>query len=121
MANISFDLAGFNNFIRESKINLSETDLSGLNTIFSECDTVSEAGEKRADGKLTGDEMREFFSKLTGNLKTLVDKYLISTNEEYAKEAAASGANSKQDRRGIQLKPVMCEKTPAEQKNFKKH
>ena len=41
MANISFDLAGFNNFIREAKINLSETDLSGLNTIFSECDTVS--------------------------------------------------------------------------------
>ncbi len=118
MANISFDLAGFNNFIREAKINLSETDLSGLNTIFSESDTVSEAGEKRADGKLTGDEMREFFSKLTGNLKTLVDKYLISTNEEYAKEAAASGANSKQDRRGIQLKPVMCEKTPAEQKKF---
>ena len=92
MANISFDLAGFNNFIREAKINLSETDLSGLNTIFSECDTVSEAGEKRADGKLTGDEMREFFSKLTGNLKTLVDKYLISTNEEYAKEANRIGA-----------------------------
>lgn len=117
MANVSFNLTSFNNFLKESKINLSETDLSGLNTIFSECDTVSELGEKRPDGKLTGDEMREFFSKLNGNLRTLVDKYLISTNEESANNVA-QGADNKQDRRGIQLKPVMCEKAPAEQKKF---
>lgn len=120
MANVSFDLAGFNNFIHAANDkSLTASDLSGLNTIFSECDTMSETGEQGADGKLTGDEMREFFSKLTGNLRSLVDKYLISINEEYAKEAAASRIDSKQDRRGIQLKPVMCEKTPAEQEKFK--
>ena len=120
MANVKFDLTSFNSFIKQEKIVLNDDDSALLNSIFKECDTVSEYGEQRPDGKLTGDEMRNFFSKLSGKLLELVNKFFIATNKEFAEEEAASKVQNKQDTRGIQLKPVLCERTVAEQEQFEK-
>ena len=53
MANIQFDINSFNSYLSANKIKVSNDDLTQLNSIFSQCDTISENGEQSPDGKLT--------------------------------------------------------------------
>ncbi len=119
MANIKLELTVFNQYIINNGIEVNNDELAELNSIFKECDIETENGEKGADNKLTGDEVRTFFSKLSCNLKKLIDKYLIDTNIEYAEEVASKSNNPKADNRGIQLSLVTCERTQEEQVQFK--
>ena len=68
MANIQFDINSFNSYLSANKIKVSNDDLTQLNSIFSQCDTISENGEQSPDGKLTGDEVPTFQRMVAENL-----------------------------------------------------
>ena len=71
MANIQFDINSFNNYLSANNIKVSNSELSQLNSIFSQCDTLSENGEQKPDGKLTGDEVPTFQRMVAENLSKM--------------------------------------------------
>ena len=72
MANIQFDINSFNNYLSANNIKVSNSELSQLNSVFSQCDTLSENGEQKPDGKLTGDEVPTFQRLVAENLSKII-------------------------------------------------
>lgn len=63
-SNLKFNFAGLQRYFKDQKISIKQEDSTKLASIFKECDTVNENGEKEPDGVLTGKERENFMEKV---------------------------------------------------------
>ena len=77
MANIKLNLNEFNTYLQNNKIDFS-AEQAKFDTIFKECNTITPD-----DGELKDDEMKNFLGKISGNLASVINKYINGnqTNE----------------------------------------
>ena len=61
---LNFSINGMQTFFKEQGVECSPKDSQKLESIFKECDTVNENGEKEPDGVLTGKERENFMEKV---------------------------------------------------------
>ena len=62
--NINFSINGMQTFFKEQGVEVNAGDSKKLESIFKECDTTNEKGEKKSDGVLTGAERDSFMDKV---------------------------------------------------------
>ena len=110
MANIQFDINSFNSYLSANKIKVSNDDLTQLNSIFSQCDTISENGEQSPDGKLTGDEVPTFQRMVAENLSKM-SNYLRGFIDSLAGVKTQNFQNIQQ---APQVQQVECHRTSEE-------
>lgn len=67
---VSFSKTELLSFL-DANTKLSDEDKNALNSIFSACDVENETGEKKADGKLSGDEVPQFMRRVMSELGKL--------------------------------------------------
>ncbi len=72
--NINFSINGMQTFFKEQGVEFSPKDSQKLESIFKECDTKNEKGEKKADGILTGDERNSFMDKVKSSCPNIYQK-----------------------------------------------
>lgn len=70
----NIDLAGINNYLTSSGIELTEAEATKLNTIFEASDVYDEHNKNQRDGKLNFLEARNFIEKMAKELPKLKDK-----------------------------------------------
>lgn len=63
-SNLKMNLEGLNTFFKDNGVKVSSSDSAKINTIFKECDTENEQGEKKPDGILTTKERTNFLSRI---------------------------------------------------------
>ena len=114
MANIQFDINSFNNYLSANNIKVSNSELSQLNSIFSQCDTLSENGEQKPDGKLTGDEVPTFQRLVAENLSK-ISNYVSGFIDSLAGVKAQNSQNTQQTPR---IQQVKCLKSEEELKLY---
>ena len=117
MANIHFDINSFNSYLSANKIKVSNDDLTQLNSIFSQCDTISENGEQSPDGKLTGDEVPTFQRMVAENLSKM-SNYLRGFIDSLA---GVKTQNSQNIQQAPQVQQVECHRTQEELEIYKKY
>jgi len=89
--NISANLEGLKAYFKSSDIKLSADDESKINTIFAECDTENEKGEKGADGILNRSERNTFLDKIKSVLPKLLQQVTDFVKIIDSKENAEKG------------------------------
>ena len=114
MANIQFDINSFNNYLSANNIKVSNDDLTQLNSIFSQCDTLSENGEQKPDGKLTGDEVPTFQKMVAENLAK-ISNYVRGFIDSLAGSKTQNSQNTQQ---APQIQPVKCHRSAEELKFY---
>ena len=72
-SNIKFNMNDIQRFFKDQGVDVSAKDSKTLASIFKECDTQDEKGEKKADGVLTGAERDKFFDKIKSACPKLVN------------------------------------------------
>lgn len=114
MANIQFDINSFKSYLSANKIKVSNNDLTQLNSIFSQCDTISENGEQSPDGKLTGDEVPTFqkmvaenLSKMSNHLRGFIDSL-----------SGVKSIDTQQKAQMPEIREVECRRTNEELKDY---
>ena len=65
---LNFSINSMQTFFKEQGVEFSSADSQKLVSIFKECDTTNEKGEKKADGILTGDERENFMNKVKASV-----------------------------------------------------
>ena len=114
MANIQFDINSFNNYLSANNIKVSNSELSQLNSIFSQCDTLSENGEQKPDGKLTGDEVPSFQRMVAENLSK-ISNYVRGFIDSLA---GVKPINTQQKAQMPEIQEVECHRTNEELKIY---
>ena len=71
---LNFSISGMQTFFKEQGIEFSPKDSQKLESIFKECDTKNEKGEKKADGVLTGEERSSFINKVKSSCPNIYQK-----------------------------------------------
>ena len=75
-SNLKFNFAGLQRYFKDQKISIKQEDSTKLASIFKECDTQDEKGEKKADGVLTGEERSTFIDKIQAACPKLVNSVI---------------------------------------------
>ena len=110
MTNIKFDISSLKKYLSTNNIIVSNDDLTKLNSIFSQCDTISENGEQSPDGKLTGDEVPTFQRMIAENLS----KISIYLRGFINSLAGVKTQNSQNIQQAPQVQQVECHRTHKE-------
>lgn len=69
--NLKMNMEGFTRFLKDSGVELNETQRANINSIFKECDTENAKGEKGPDGELTGKERMTFLDRVKAQCSEL--------------------------------------------------
>ena len=72
--NINFSINGMQTFFKEQGVEVNAGDSKKLESIFKECDTTNEKGEKKSDGVLTGAERDSFMDKVKSACPNIYQK-----------------------------------------------
>ncbi len=72
--NINFSINGMQSFFKEQGVEINSSDSKKLESIFNECDTTNEKGEKKPDGVLTGNERTSFMDKVKSACPNIYQK-----------------------------------------------
>lgn len=72
--NLKMNMEGFTRFLKDSGVELNETQRANINSIFKECDTENAKGEKGPDGELTGKERMTFLDKVKAQCSELYQR-----------------------------------------------
>ncbi len=75
-SNIKFNMNDIQRFFKDQGVDVSAKDSKTLASIFKECDTQDEKGEKKADGVLTGEERSTFIDKIQAACPKLVNSVI---------------------------------------------
>ncbi len=117
MSEIKFDLTSFNSYLKANNVQLSEDDNAQINSIFTQCDTVSEDGKQSADGKLTGDEVPTFQRLVSEKLSNIAN-YLTGFIDSLANPNDLKNKSTRQSQIP-QIQQVNCHRTQKEQEEYK--
>lgn len=101
---LNFSINGMQTFFKQQGVEFSSADSQKLVSIFKECDTTNEKGEKKADGVLTGEERNSFMDKVKSACPNIYQKVVdfftvIDVQEDLAKmrqEALDKAASDRQ-------------------------
>ena len=116
MAEIKFDLTSFNSYLKANNIELSNTDIAQINSIFTQCDTVGENGEQGADGKLTGNEVPAF-QKLVMEKMSNIANYVRNFIDSLANPNDIKNQPVQQAQKP-KIQQVECHRTQQEQEEY---
>ena len=73
-SSVNFSINGMQSFFKEQGVEINASDSKKLESIFKECDTTNEKGEKKPDGVLTGDERLSFMDKVKSTCPNIYQK-----------------------------------------------